>query len=347
MKILFLSHQFYPFVGGIEVNSEVLATQFVEAGHEVRMMTWTKENGNREFPFSIIRNPSRLQLILEHKVADVVFENNLCLQLSWPLVFTKKPHIIAVRTWIARMNGKLSWQDRLKLRWLRSASAVIAISEAIRKKSYLPATVIGNPYRSDLFRIKPEIKKNADFVFLGRLVSDKGADIAIEAFGRMINSSAFTNYTGTLTIIGDGPEMQRLTELCHQNSIADRVIFTNALRGENLVNELNGHLFFLIPSRWEEPFGNVALEGMACGCIAIASRGGGLTDAVGSAGLLFERGNADDLSNQMASVINDVSLQQSLLHNAVIHLQKHLPNVVAHQYLEVIEAAAKKNKEKS
>lgn len=34
MKILFLSHKFYPDIGGIEVNSEILATAFHKAGHE-------------------------------------------------------------------------------------------------------------------------------------------------------------------------------------------------------------------------------------------------------------------------------------------------------------------------
>ncbi|MEM6579668.1 MAG: glycosyltransferase family 4 protein [Pseudomonadota bacterium] len=44
----------------------------------------------------------------------------------------------------------------------------------------------------------------------------------------------------------------------------------------------------LIPSQWEEGFGMVALEAQSCGIPVIASRRGGLTESVGSGGLLID-----------------------------------------------------------
>ncbi|MEL6720106.1 MAG: glycosyltransferase family 1 protein, partial [Bacteroidota bacterium] len=75
-KILLITHQFYPYVGGIEVNSEILAHEFKKLGCEVSVLTWTKEKGNKEYPYKIIRTPSIRQLLREHRSTDIVFENN-------------------------------------------------------------------------------------------------------------------------------------------------------------------------------------------------------------------------------------------------------------------------------
>jgi len=81
MRILFITHKFYPDIGGIEVNSEVLALGFHKAGHEVRMITWTASSGDRSFPFTVIRQPKTAVLLNEHRNADIVFENNPTLRL--------------------------------------------------------------------------------------------------------------------------------------------------------------------------------------------------------------------------------------------------------------------------
>ena len=44
----------------------------------------------------------------------------------------------------------------------------------------------------------------------------------------------------------------------------------------------------IVPSRWEEGFGLVALEAQSCGIPVIASRRGGLPEAVGDGGLLID-----------------------------------------------------------
>jgi len=45
MKILFISHAFYPEIGGIEVNSEIIANQFTALGAQVKVVTWTVQIG--------------------------------------------------------------------------------------------------------------------------------------------------------------------------------------------------------------------------------------------------------------------------------------------------------------
>jgi glycosyltransferase involved in cell wall biosynthesis len=338
MKILFITHKFYPDIGGIEVNSEVLALGFHKAGHEVRMITWTASSGERNFPFVMIRQPKTAVLFKEHRNADIVFENNPSLRLSWPAIFFNKPIVVALRTWVNRNEGNMAWQDKMKMYWLKRSSAVIAISEAVRKRCWPQATVIGNPYRENLFRILNDEPRKRDFVFMGRLVPDKGADIALKALQQLSDNN---NKLYNLTIIGNGPEEANLKALVETLKLQDQVTFTGSLRGEELVTCLNRHQYLLVPSTWEEPFGNVALEGMACGCLPIVSEGGGLPDAVGNAGLVVERGSVNALVEGVQKLFLKPDLEQQLRQAATIHLANHHPDVVSRKYLEVVVKAAK------
>jgi glycosyltransferase involved in cell wall biosynthesis len=356
MKILFTSHRFHPDLGGIEVNSEILARFFVARGHEVRLVTQTPGNKESAFPFPVIRRPGARELIGLHRWAEVVYQNNIELGTLWPGLFVRRPTVISVRTWIRGNDGRLRWMDHLKKWTLRRVDAVIAISEAIRRESFPGAVVIGNPYRSDLFRVMPEIPRENSVAFLGRFVSDKGVDLLIRAYAEAICqyvgltpsaglAEAICQYVGLtpsagLTLIGAGPEEAALRRLATELGVEVR--FTGPLIGEDLVRELNRHEILAVPSLWAEPFGNVALEGMACGCVVVGSNDGGLPDAIGPAGLLFERGNASDLARQFRRLLTDSALRQSLRDQVAGHLEPRREEVVCAEYLRILEAAARR-----
>ncbi|WP_419803124.1 glycosyltransferase family 4 protein [Mucilaginibacter sp.] len=352
MKILFLSHNFYPFIGGIEANSDILSRAFFAAGHEIQVLTWTPDPSPNIYPFNIIRNPSVFTLFKAHKWADLVFENNPCLRLAWPNLFFNHPYVIALNTWVSRidntigLHGKIGIQDRIKFLWFKKASKVIAVSDAIRKHSFKPAIVIGNPYNAEVFRVIPEITKTKAFVFLGRLVPNKGVDQAIIAFKKLLIKEAqhqFLTIKPELTIIGEGPQKQKLENLVSELGLQEQVTFTGSVSGEKLARLLNQHRYMLVPSLWEEPFGNVVLEGMACGCVPVVSDGGGLPDAIGNAGISYKRGDVDALVDALINLIAHPDLEIKLRSAAPAHLHKHQPDIVSKKYLEVVEAAVAKS----
>lgn len=346
MKILLLSHRFYPNIGGIEVNSEILATSLSSSKHEVHVVTWSEDAGSTIFPFVVVRKPNVVALMSEHAWADVILENNPCLRLSWPAILFRKRPVVVLNTWLSRMDGTLAFRDVLKILWLKRASKVIAVSSALKDGYFKPAIVIGNPYRADRLRILQNIQRDKDFVFLGRLVSDKGADLAIKAFEEVLRSSVDENKLPknySLTIIGDGPFMPELKQLAGQLGVNENITFTGALSGELLLNALNEHKYIIVSSLFKEPFGNVALEGIACGCVPIVSNGGGLPDAVGDAGLVFSQGNKDSLVDSMLKLLNNPELVSELRHKGPDHLKNHHPDVVCAKYLSVIMNAANKS----
>lgn len=336
MNILLVTHRFYPDVGGIEVNSEILAGEFRKMGHDVKVLTWSEDvnSSSKEFDFSIVRKPNVWTLIKLVLWANLVFENNPCVRLAWPLLFIRRKHGIALRTWVRRIDNHESWIDRFKFWWIKRADNVIAISDAVRKQACSDAIVIGNPYRDQMFR-DCLISRDKDFVFVGRLVSDKGADLAIRLIKELGKEDhSLSSYC--LTIVGDGPEKANLISLVAELGLEDAVQFAGTLRGEELVTCINRHKYFLVPSRWEEPFGNVALEGMACGCIPIVSDGGGLPDAVGTAGIVFKRNSLNDFVEKTRDLLNSSRMQMYLKEQALEHLSRHKAEFVAKRYLEVL-----------
>lgn len=328
-NILILTHGFPPDIGGIETIAEILALEFAKKGYNIKVVTTTPSKVENRYPFEVIRNPGIIKLMQCHAWADEIFENNPCLRLSLPSYLFFKPTTVVLHTWIARTTGNMAFIDRFKRLKLRTAKAVIAVSKAI-KESYPKAIVIPNPYKSDLFVNTNKGEREKSFVFMGRLVSDKGANMAIKAIARL-KAENIGSYR--LTIIGDGPEKDNLAKLAMALGLNGLVHFKGSLTGTELVNELCKHKYMLVPSRWREPFGIVVLEGIACGCIPIVSSGGGLIEAVGDAGLVFDRNNLNDLVDKIKYLWAHPDTEKQLVSAGEDHIKNYLPGIIADKYL--------------
>ena len=340
MRILFLSHVFSPAIGGIEASSEFLASAFANHGYEVRLMTMTAGKSS-PLPYLVIRQPSIVEMLKQHAWADIVYENNPCLRLGWPKLFWDKPSIITLHTWINRIDGTIALVDKVKFHWLARANKVIAVSKALQQRCWPRAIIIGNSYNEKLFGLRSVARKK-DFVFLGRLVSDKGIYLAIRAFKEITLAHPNSGLgEATLTIIGAGPDREQLEQLVADLPGPSRIRFTGPLIGEDLVVELNRHTFQLITSIWEEPFGIVALEGIACGLIPIVSDGGGLPEAIGKAGVTFERGQIASLVKVTTELLQNTKQQECCRAAASGHLASFSTEAITKKFVSILEAAVK------
>lgn len=340
-KILFISFTFYPNVGGIEINAQILSAEFHRLGYPIRVITMVQEEGKKTFPFAVVRKPGFKELYKLHKWADIVFENNPSLRLSWPQFLMSSKSVIAIRGRISREDGSVVLQDRLKRIALNAADGVIAVSQATRDSFFPKAIVIGNPYRNDIFKDLGLKREALSFVYLGRLVSEKGVHIALESLRQLNTHLLVSNLKPTFTIIGDGPEMENLKEMVEQKGLESQVVFKGKKVGAEVVKILNASRYMLVPSL-DEAFGNVALEGMACGCLPIASDCRGLPDAVGNAGVLFKTYSPEALTQAILKLINNPKLEAAYRSNMKAHLEERLPERVAQKYLDVIERAYQK-----
>lgn len=334
MKILFSSYAFAPSVGGIETVSAILADEFVKAGHEVQLVTDTQGPEMPALDYSLVRCPSLWMLLRLLRKCDVVFQNNISLRTLLPALLLRKPVVLVHQTWIQNVRGEIDWPARLKLALLPQITNV-AISHAIARRLKVAAAVIGNPYRDALFRLDPESARDQDLIFVGRLVSDKGVDLLLRA----LHSLGQRRLRPNLTIVGGGPEEEMLRGLATELGCAAQVRFAGEKFGDELVKLLNRHRIMVVPSRWAEPFGVVALEGIACGCAVVGSADGGLKEAVGPCGLTFPNGNEEALAGALEKCLTNPSLEESFRAVASEHLARFKAKHVARLYLDLMERA--------
>lgn len=334
MKLLISSHFFAPSVGGIEQVSGILAEEFVALGHEVRVITQTSALSEPAGqPFQVYRRPRIAEIYSLVRWCDVYFQSNISLATLWPAWLLRKPVVVTYHTWLTRPDGSLGWQDRLKQFTARFVARNLGVSQSLASSVSTRCEVIPNPYRDDLFRRDPTAVRDGDLVFLGRLVSDKGADLLVRALARLKSSGL----TPQLTIIGSGPAEAELKALVTQAGLSDQIRFLGTLTGTELVKELNRHHIIVIPSRWREPFGLVALEGAACGLVPIGAEAGGLPDAIGPCGVLFSSESEQDLAEKLSDLLQHPEKRAALLACAPKHLAKHGKRAVAQAYLKHFE----------
>ncbi|MDJ0708316.1 MAG: glycosyltransferase, partial [Leptolyngbyaceae cyanobacterium MO_188.B28] len=101
----------------------------------------------------------------------------------------------------------------------------------------------------------------------------------------------------------------------------------------------NQHQIMVVPSLWAEPFGVVALEGIACGCVVVGSEAGGLTEAIGPCGVTFPNGNAGELAQILKKLLEFPQNLAKYRASAASHLLRHQQTEVAKLYLQVFEEA--------
>jgi glycogen synthase len=231
VKILLASHFFHPSVGGIEEVSRVLATEFSRAGHEVKVATTTREDDGAIFSFEIVRCPDPLRLLALARWCDVFFHNNISLRAAWPLLFVRRPWVIAHHTWIERVRtNRTGLRDWIKHRVVRRAKNIAVSAAVARHVVRVPSVVIGNPYRDELFVRDASATRDRDLVFLGRLVTDKGVDLLLDAMAVL----KMENRAPTLTVIGDGPERKNLERQAESMGLGSGIFFAGKKPARNL-----------------------------------------------------------------------------------------------------------------
>jgi glycosyltransferase involved in cell wall biosynthesis len=332
MRILLCSYVFAPSIGGIETVSRILAEEFSRLGSTVTVVTSTPGE-QVAAAYEVVRRPSLGKLRRLARNADIIFQSNISLKTLLPLLLSRKPIVITHHGCITRADGRRGWREHFKLSLLRFCRN-IAISNAVARVLPVKSTVIGNPFEPDEFTDSGQNVRNKDLVFLGRLVSDKGCDLVLRALAILKAEGIYPSFS----VIGGGPEMQALKRLAEELGLSDQVVFRGAIR-EGRGREVAQHKILVVPSTWEEPFGLVALEGIAAGCAVIASHAGGLPEAVGPCGVLFPNGDVAGLAAALREVLTNESLREKLLSERDRHLERFQPETVARKYLEVFEFA--------
>lgn len=367
MKVLLYSHSFHPALGGIETVSLTLASGFVSSGLECKVVTKSESGSPDFFPFAVYRNPKIRKQLSLIKWADIILFNGISLALQpWVIIYNKP--LIWVHAgyqvscidgcgWVKGKKAPLSplesiiyhvrfsgWKEgskgalkliakRLVARYLVSAN--VAITKWMFDQQKLPRQVqIYNPFPLESFIQDPDADPEFDFLYLGRIVSEKGVSTLILAFSEVVKKQ---KNPSKLLIIGDGEWKEKIVKLSIESGVSPYITFAGKKSGKELIDFLSKGKIAIVPSEWFEPMGGVALELMAAGKNLIVSEFGGLNECVGDAGLTFKNGDHKGLALCMTKLLNDRSLQARQLKYFKERIKLFLPSKFVTQYILLMQ----------
>lgn len=141
------------------------------------------------------------------------------------------------------------------------------------------------------FREERRISPNTFLaLFVGRLHEQKGVEVLLRAAERLKEEDIH------IVIVGSGHKEKEYRSLAEELRV-DNVLFTGEIGKEDLLSAFASSDVFVLPSIFEGmPY--VVLEAMASGKPVVASNLPGLAEVVaeGRNGILFEKGNDEDLA---------------------------------------------------
>lgn len=287
MQIVIATYTFAPEIGGVATNVGILAAAFHEAGHDVTVVT-SASGPIDGFPYRLIRHPKAAQLFELYRAADILIQSNLSLGLIYPLVVIRRPFALRHHSESAFHISRVPTLRNVLRRWVRSRAHHFVTSHYIGRKSGLRQYTVTSPF-ADPHHITPEVVRppaeRECLLFVGRVEPEKGIPFLLEHWPVIRRELGITE----LRIVGDGSLAQSVQRSI-ENGL-EGVNFVGALSRNETAKEMGKAAYVVVPSIWQEPFGAVALEAVAAGTIPIVADRGGLSEAAGPLGIMF---NPDD-----------------------------------------------------
>jgi glycogen(starch) synthase len=154
-------------------------------------------------------------------------------------------------------------------------------------------------------------------LLVGRLVYEKGFQIALEAMPRVIERVGGVRFV----VAGSGPHEAELRAQAERLDLMRHGAFLGWIGDDALHSLYRIADLCVVPSLYE-PFGLVALEAMASGCPCVVADTGGLREVVPSeqVGLRFRSRDPDSLATMLERVLCDGGLRERLVAEASEHV---------------------------
>ena len=155
-------------------------------------------------------------------------------------------------------------------------------------------------------------------LLIGRLVYEKGFQLALEAMPRVLERLPGTRFL----VAGSGTHEPELRHQAAELGLTDHGTFLGWI-GDDVLHSLYRIADVCVVPSIYEPFGLVALEAMASGCPCIVADTGGLREVVPAerAGLRFPARDPDGLAEVATRVLGDRELGERLVAEGLQHIR--------------------------
>jgi len=298
-KTLVLTHEYYPFKGGVARYCHNLFKFFKKEDYLV--LTDNKEVISQDniintrltwrfFKPSWLLAYFKLKRIIKHYQIQQIFTPNI-LPLGSLAYFLKVPYIISLHG--LDINLAMANKPNFTKKILTNAQTVIANTENtanitrnflgqadFKIKVVYPSVDFDtsyDPVKLEAFRKKLGLQDEKIVITLGRLNKRKGQDLVIEAIAQLKKE-----YNLKYFIIGRGLEKKNLELLIDQHKLSKQVFIFDNIDDEDLIYFFKLAHYFVMPFRDGdqdiEGFGTVFLEAALCNLPIISGNSGGIKE---------------------------------------------------------------------
>ena len=333
--VVIIINSLYP--GGAERLVIDSMHEMAARGIDVRLITLRPEKSGMSFAGELQMDSSRWTVVPFRRVFDVF----AMLKLAATLMRIK-PRVVITHLWLANTVGRIAARiagvakiitfehnvydsiksprhffiDRLLAKFThRILAPSLAIKKSAERHGINPkkVSVVRGGFNFGLYRAasRDETRKKYGlapeefiYLFLGRLVYQKGVDILLSAFAQVDG--------GKLFIVGGGEKRGELEATAGKLKIQNRVHFTGFCADISEFYALAD--CFVLPSRWEGLPISIA-EAMVAGLPVIATKTDGNMEGVrdGINGLLVEPGDPKALALAMQHIRDNKALREKLV----------------------------------
>jgi glycogen(starch) synthase len=175
------------------------------------------------------------------------------------------------------------------------------------------------PDPAELVRLRGEFAAPEErlVLLIGRLVYEKGFQLALEAMPKVIEAAPGTRFL----VAGSGTHEEELKRQAEELGLMEHGTFLGWI-GDDVLHTLYAIADLTVVPSIYEPFGLVALEAMASGCPCIVADTGGLREVVPheEAGLRFAARDPEALAEVAIRVLSDPELEARLIAEAKEHV---------------------------
>ncbi len=247
--------------------------------------------------------------------ADVIHAHTFACGVPPALTRKHRPYVLTLHTSHFLMRAqKRSWRPILA-RIIRAADYLLATSEEIRHVAlelypHPRSEVMTNAVDTDRFAPKtangrPNDSAPRRIIVPRRLFPKNGVEYFVRAMPLIAQGLEVE-----ASIVGDGPERERLSALANELGMADRIQFLGARANAEMPELLRGAEVAVIPSLMEAT-SIAALEAMSCALPVAASAVGGLPEIIDDqVGTLFEPANPRALADAVLRLLQRPDLRQ-------------------------------------
>ncbi|MFN3231289.1 MAG: glycosyltransferase family 4 protein [Alphaproteobacteria bacterium] len=330
LRISYWTELYWPSLGGVEVFSRAFLPRLMSRGYDVDVISssgagWPDFDVMDGVP--IHRLPMRdalerrdLELLADTasrlKEMTQAFQPDLIhLNFSGPMAFfamriataMKIPLLSTIHISVSELP---SGAGTLLGRVLEQSDRVIANSEASLEDVLAAApgcaeraSVLYHGVEVSQLEQTPDPENPPTILCIGRLVRVKGFDLAITALARIAEAVPDVR----MVIAGDGDIRNELEAQVSDMGLNDRVSFLGTIDPAHVPALMRSATLVVMPSRWRESFGLVAIEAAFQERVVVGSRVGGIQETIddGTTGLLVENENPDAIAEAVIGLLND------------------------------------------